>query len=476
MPLSFSRPRSLSLLVAALLLAASPHLARAQEGDEAKRHFLNGVHLFQDKNFAGALAEFEASLQSKPTAVALQNIAICQKALFRYGDAIATLERLLRDFGPTLSAEDKRAAESALHDLNGLIGSIAVTTNVPAATISINGTPLSAEASKAPVRLSAGEYTVSAEATGFDRAEQHVTVVSGDKAHAVHLTLVPASGTLIIHATDPQAAIAIDRVPMSWGDYTGTVPAGMHTVYVYKAGFAPYVSPINVVAGQSTVVNGTLGPAESGPYKGPYAPPPEYVAKPQQGLYGYATVAGYTLSAQPNGTERHSGRGAALGLRGGYRFGKAFGMELMLESETARVSDQCLKADTAACPNQVAYTIDTVRFGPSARFMTGGASSRGFATLGFGAAFHSVSDVTDNRIPADKLTTATGADGYFLIEGGWELQFGHWALGASLGVSLESAGSVKGKSDTGADTQPFAGNNSSLPQANIGLRAGYTQW
>jgi len=66
--------------------------------DEAKRHFTNGVHLFEDRNFAGALVEFEASFQQNPTAAALQNIAVCQKGLFRYADAISTLERMLREF------------------------------------------------------------------------------------------------------------------------------------------------------------------------------------------------------------------------------------------------------------------------------------------------------------------------------------------------------------------------------------------
>jgi len=61
------------------------------------------VHLFEDRNFAGALVEFEASFKQNPTAAALQNIAVCQKGLFRYADANATLERML-----TTSARSSR--------------------------------------------------------------------------------------------------------------------------------------------------------------------------------------------------------------------------------------------------------------------------------------------------------------------------------------------------------------------------------
>ena len=95
------KPRSIAVLLLrprchALALL---HLRREpRPADEAKRHFTNGVHLFEDRNFAGALVEFEASFKQNPTAAALQNIAVCQKGLFRYADAIATLERMLRDF------------------------------------------------------------------------------------------------------------------------------------------------------------------------------------------------------------------------------------------------------------------------------------------------------------------------------------------------------------------------------------------
>jgi len=41
------------------------------------------VRLFEDRNFAGALVEFEASYQKNPTAVALQNIAKLQWSVDR---------------------------------------------------------------------------------------------------------------------------------------------------------------------------------------------------------------------------------------------------------------------------------------------------------------------------------------------------------------------------------------------------------
>src|SRR6187401_438764 len=47
----------------------------------ARRHFANGVRLYQDANYSAALIEFEAANDLKPGASSLQNIALCQKAL-----------------------------------------------------------------------------------------------------------------------------------------------------------------------------------------------------------------------------------------------------------------------------------------------------------------------------------------------------------------------------------------------------------
>src|SRR3954465_6445834 len=120
LPRAVSLALSLVLFFAASLGAAQP----LPVPDEAKRHFLNGVHLFEDRNFGGALVEFEASFQENPTAAALQNIAVCQKGLFRYAEAIATLQRMLKDFSQQLSAEDKRSAEDAIRDMTALLGTL----------------------------------------------------------------------------------------------------------------------------------------------------------------------------------------------------------------------------------------------------------------------------------------------------------------------------------------------------------------
>src|SRR4051812_43425669 len=80
---------------------------------EARRHFKIGIRLYQDTNYLGALAEFEAAYTAKPGAGSLQNVALCQKALFRYREAAATLEQLLSRHAAELSEGEQTAVRDA---------------------------------------------------------------------------------------------------------------------------------------------------------------------------------------------------------------------------------------------------------------------------------------------------------------------------------------------------------------------------
>jgi len=72
-------------------LTALPGPAAAQP-DPYRQHMDNGIKLFHDGNFEAALVEFEAAYKARPKASPLLNIALCQKARFRYPKAIAALE------------------------------------------------------------------------------------------------------------------------------------------------------------------------------------------------------------------------------------------------------------------------------------------------------------------------------------------------------------------------------------------------
>jgi hypothetical protein len=382
-----------------LLAASTPARAASGTPSEAKRHFDNGVRLAEDRNFSSALVEFEASYQRNPTAAALQNIAVCQKGLFRYAEAIATLERMTRDFSAQLSAADTQAADDAIAEMKALLGTIVIRTTPADARVTINEKPVSAEALAKPVSLAAGQYRVAAEAPGYARVERTVSVVSGQNDVPVDIALAPSAGE----------------------------PA----------------------------------PSDSGAPEAPPAP-----ALPLRGWVGYVGITGDTLNgAVPENYQAQGPRqGAAVGLIGGYRFGKRFALEGQIEL-AAHALTACPKG-VASCPEaqQVKYTLGTVRFGPNARFMTDGRVFRVVGQAGFGAVGHTVSEVKvqsgANDPFADKLQ---GAGGYVSLGGGVEFNAKHFLFDLLLTGTVETKGNL-----------PFA--QRTITTGGLSFRVGYGAW
>ena len=119
--------------------ATAPESAPPDATAEARRHFQSGVKLYRDANYPGALAEFEAAYQLKPGPSSLQNVALSQKALFRYGEAADTLKLLLERHGAELGEDERRAMRLAIEELEGLIGSVLVSVEPANARVTING-------------------------------------------------------------------------------------------------------------------------------------------------------------------------------------------------------------------------------------------------------------------------------------------------------------------------------------------------
>src|SRR6188768_3096268 len=120
---------------------ASSAASAAEATSDARRHFKLGIKLYQDTNYPGALAEFEAAYAAKPGPSSLQNVALCQKALFRYREAAITLEQLLQSHGSELSEGETKAVTEAITELHGLVGSIVVNVEPSDAKVSIDGRP-----------------------------------------------------------------------------------------------------------------------------------------------------------------------------------------------------------------------------------------------------------------------------------------------------------------------------------------------
>src|SRR5688572_25939937 len=220
-----ARTAAIAVALAALCTLASPAFADdgsaaagEAETQSARRHFQSGIKLYRDANYSGALAEFEAAYRDKPGPGSLQNVALSQKALFRYAEASQTLGLLLERHQGELGEREQAAVREAIAELEGLVGTLRLEVLPAFATVSVNGREIATEEQKAGVKLNVGEHVIVAEAPGYARSSQ-VVRVAGQQAVQAQLSLRPTSGFLQITSSDPAAAIAVDgeaRGYQSW--------------------------------------------------------------------------------------------------------------------------------------------------------------------------------------------------------------------------------------------------------------------
>jgi hypothetical protein len=447
---------------------------------EARRHFKSGVKLYQEANFAAALAEFEAAYQKKPGPGSLQNVALCQKALLRYAEAADTLKLLLERHGGELSEEEKTAARLAYEELEAHVGSIVIRVRPAHAKVTLDGRSLDAASLGTPLRTSQGDHTLVVQAPGYERTSRAVRVASGAVPLSVDVALTPVMGFLDVRASDPSAVIAIDGRPVGLGTWSGPVTPGEdHLVQVYRTGYEPFETRVSVDVGETKPIAGTLGErveaAATHSDAGTLPPPP--AARPKLGWYSIAGLSFIGTNTAPLGLDvdgETANTGASLSLRVGRRVWAAFGMEALLETGSINVERAC--ADFCGSDDRVNrnFQLGWFRFGPAARITTPGEKWRFGAGFGTGLVWHQLKVARHEGLDADG-GKAAGFDPFFLFEVGANYHFGHLSIGVELSAAVDGAGSLDGTFD-GRNQRPFEGSGNAIPMLGIGVRAGYHQF
>ena len=449
----------------ALLVTAAPN-ALAEDREQALRHLKVGVTLFNERNYEAAQVEFEASYRDLPSASALQNIALCQTKRFHYVDAIETLETLKQRFGAGLSAQEARQVEDALRNLSQLVATVTFQVKPPSSLVTIDGKPLTADELARPIRLSSGEYRVDATAPNHVPVRRIVKVAGGE-SKSVSIELQPAVGRLSVQVNDETASIALDRVPLAYGTWTGDVPAGEHMLQIYKPGHVTVSTRITVRTGDRMELRLPVGPAATGDTQ-----PPAYdlvglpyrhgkrirsPLEPDVGWFGLVSASNLAVLRSPDGFEADDdadATGGSFGLRGGYRFGEYLALEGMFDTGSQSVSGTLEDAPET-------YDLTTRRYGGNVRVLLGGKSVRFSGTFGVGAVWHRLELAG---------RTYSGTNSYFGLELGPQFTVGHVLLEGVAQAFFEGANNTKD-----GDARIYT-DRTVLPQVGIGLRVGFCQW
>ncbi len=100
-----------------------PQLTPAQR--DAEDHFKNGIALYTDHNYTAALAEYEQAYKLDPFPGYLYNIGITQKELFRYAEAIDTLQKYLALYAK-ITPEQQAEARDKIREMTKLLADVSV--------------------------------------------------------------------------------------------------------------------------------------------------------------------------------------------------------------------------------------------------------------------------------------------------------------------------------------------------------------
>src|SRR5262249_51460736 len=118
--------------------AAAPAAPAAPKANDAKGLFASGEKKFKAGDFAGALADFEASNASKPAPETQRYIAMSHDNLQHFADAVGAYEKLIADNPPKMKDqvdEAKRRVEA----IKATPGKVHVETTPPGASVVVDG-------------------------------------------------------------------------------------------------------------------------------------------------------------------------------------------------------------------------------------------------------------------------------------------------------------------------------------------------
>ncbi len=229
------RPHRLATAVA-VAVALSVPVAWADDKAEAEKHFEAGVSLQKVEDFEAAVSAFEASLRLYPTKSTLFNLANCLRATHRYAEALAALERLVREYGEELEEPMRSAVEDQLAELVNLTAQLVIEVDQDGATVRVDEQLVGHTPLGQPLRLSPGPHVVEVTLSGFQPARANLDLVSREKlTHKLTLEKVrppeaaqpppvPTAPTPV--ATPPPPAVPKDSGPSALGT-AGWVTTGL---------------------------------------------------------------------------------------------------------------------------------------------------------------------------------------------------------------------------------------------------------
>jgi hypothetical protein len=205
----------LSLLAVVCLIAttASPALALGEATPDAamREHFAEGVRLYDARDYARALTEFQAAYKAKAVPAIERNLALTYERLGRYPEALDALERFVSDSGSDLAPGVRDSARAKMRELGAHVATVRVRVEPAGAPLSVDGVVVTGAPAGGALHLAPGEHVFSARADGFAPGEVKRLLAAGEES-VVDIALAPAT-PVVVAAPDAPASTSQPSEP-----------------------------------------------------------------------------------------------------------------------------------------------------------------------------------------------------------------------------------------------------------------------
>lgn len=241
---------------------------REQLPEPARKQWDAAVELYKAGKWDGARTSFMAAYDASKNPRVLFNVAVCEKNLERYADAIATYKREL-DEGKDLTEAEKAEVRAQIDGLSKFTAQIVVDVSEPGAEVTVDGKRVTA--TKDPINVAIGERRVRATKPGFADAAESVDLKGGETKR-VTLKLEPITRTSRVTVNivgPPSATVKVDgnEVGSAARDkaYTGQVAVrpDPHTFSAEAPGWVSATQSAVVKEGEPTTLTLQLAPEQA---------------------------------------------------------------------------------------------------------------------------------------------------------------------------------------------------------------------
>jgi hypothetical protein len=229
-------PHRLSVALASVLALQTAQLAaispaRAQAAD-ANAAIAAADKAAKSKDWAAALAQYDAANKAAPSADALEGLANARYQLKQDAEAWAAYDEYLKTYGAKVPKPKKAAAEARLKELEGRTGALTVASPEAGAQVFVDDKAIGTTPLAGPVRLAAGPHRIRLAKDGFGPVDQVTNVQTGAAASLeVKLEALSTKGRLSVREkAGKPIRVLVDGVDLGDAPWSGEVSVGQHDV------------------------------------------------------------------------------------------------------------------------------------------------------------------------------------------------------------------------------------------------------